>query len=272
MNATMKLAVAQCPAVSGEVATNLARIERFAQRAARQNASVLVCPEMMLTGYNIAASAVFELAQASDGPAVRELAQIAKRLNINIVYGYPEREGDVIYNSASLIRADGASALNHRKSHLFGETERAIFTAGDGKLATTEIEGWQTSLLICYDIEFPETVRLAALRGVDLLLAPTALMVPYDAVPDVVVRARAFENQIYTAYANYCGVEGGLTYCGKSIIAAPDGSVLGQAERREALVVATLDCEKLQRSRNLNRYLEDRRPELYAGLSAEGDR
>jgi predicted amidohydrolase len=71
-----------------------------------------------------------------------------------------------------------------------------------------ELEGWKLGLLICYDLEFPENARRLALAGAELILVPTANMVPFDFVADVTVRARAFENQCYVAYANYCGHEG----------------------------------------------------------------
>jgi predicted amidohydrolase len=91
-------------------------------------------------------------------------------------------------------------------------------------------------------------------------------MVPFDFVADVTVRARAFENQCYVAYANYCGQEGEIQYCGQSSIAAPDGQRIAQAGLDEALIVGTLDRQLMVDSRAANRYLLDRRPELYGAL------
>jgi predicted amidohydrolase len=92
-------------------------------------------------------------------------------------------------------------------------------------------------------------------------------MIPFDFVADVTVRSRAFENQCYVAYANYCGQEGEIQYCGQSSIAAPDGSRIAQAGLDEALIVGELDRQLMIDSRAANRYLIDRRPELYGALN-----
>jgi len=122
-------------------------------------------------------------------------------------------------------------------------------------------------LLICYDVEFPENTRRLALAGADVILVPTANMKPYDFVAEVTIRARAFENQCYVAYANYCGSEGGIEYCGLSSIAAPDGSRIAEAADEELLIIGSLDRQLMDDSRAINSYFKDRRPELYVGLS-----
>lgn len=131
-----------------------------------------------------------------------------------------------------------------------------------------ELNGWKLGFLICYDIEFPENARRLALAGAELILVPTANMIPYDFVADVTIRARAFENQCYVAYANYCGQEDQIRYCGQSSIAAPDGSRIALAGLDEALIIGTLDRALMNESRALNRYLADRRPELYGAGQA----
>ena len=115
-------------------------------------------------------------------------------------------------------------------------------------------------MLICYDVEFPENTRLLALRGTDLIVAPTANMVPFDVVATTIVPARAYENQAYVAYANYCGYENGLEYCGLSCVAAPDGSDAARAGRNEELIICELDHGLLTASRRTATYLADRRP------------
>ena len=121
-------------------------------------------------------------------------------------------------------------------------------------------------MLICYDVEFPENARKLALRGADLIVAPTANMVPFDVVDTTIVPARAYENQVYVAYANYCGNENGIEYCGLSCVAAPDGSDAARAGRDEELIICELDHGLLTASRQTATYLADRRPQLYAGI------
>ncbi|BBP79763.1 carbon-nitrogen hydrolase family protein [Pseudomonas gingeri] len=264
----MRVALYQCPPLPLDVAGNLQRLQQLTVEA--RGADVLVVPEMFLTGYNIGAEAAAALAEARDGAAAQHIAALARASNIAIVYGYPERAEDGrIYNAVQLIDAHGRSLCNYRKTHLFGDLDHSMFSAGPDDFPVVELNGWKLGLLICYDVEFPENTRRLALAGAELILVPTANMVPFDFVADVTIRARAFENQCYVAYANYCGHEGEIQYCGQSSIAAPDGSRIARAGLDEALIIGTLDRPLMQQSRASNRYLLDRRPELYGDLGQD---
>ncbi|MGC5699640.1 carbon-nitrogen hydrolase family protein [Pseudomonas sp. NFXW11] len=262
----MRVALYQCPPQPLDVAGNLQRLHQVAMEAT--DADLLVLPEMFLSGYNIGIEAVGALAEAQDGPSAQRIAAIAQAAGTAILYGYPERSSDGrIYNAVQLIDAHGQRLCNYRKTHLFGDLDHSMFSAGADDFPLVELNGWKLGFLICYDIEFPENARRLALAGAELILVPTANMIPYDFVADVTIRARAFENQCYVAYANYCGHEEPIRYCGQSSIAAPDGSRIALAGLDEALIIGTLDRQLMADSRALNRYLADRRPELYDDLS-----
>ena len=262
----MRVALYQCPPLPLNVAGNLQRLQTVASQA--KDVDVLVVPEMFLTGYNIGAQAVAELAQPQDGDAAQQIAELAKACNMAIVYGYPERGADGhIYNSAQLIDAHGKSLCNYRKTHLFGELDHSMFSQGPNSFPVIELNGWKLGLLICYDLEFPENTRRLALAGAEVIVVPTANMVPFEFIADVTVRCRAFENHCYVAYANYCGHEGEIHYCGQSSIAAPNGKQIALAEQDETLLVATLQRQQLTDAKSGNFYLADRRPELYGELS-----
>ncbi|CRM28876.1 carbon-nitrogen hydrolase family protein [Pseudomonas sp. 8 R 14] len=261
----MRVALYQCPPLPLDVAGNLKRLHQLAHEAS--GADVLVLPEMFLTGYNIGAEAVGALAEAQDGESAQAVAEIAQSAGLAILYGYPERAEDgQIYNAVQLIDAHGQRLCNYRKTHLFGDLDHSMFSAGDDDFPLVELNGWKLGFLICYDLEFPENTRRLALAGAELILVPTANMVPFDFVADVTVRARAFENQCYVAHANYCGHEGDIQYCGQSSIAAPDGQRIAQAGLDEALIVGTVDRQSILDARAANHYLQDRRPELYGPL------
>ncbi len=261
----MRVALYQCPPLPLDVAGNLKRLHQLAQEA--NDADLLVLPEMFLTGYNIGVEAVGALAEAQDGPSAQSIAALAKNSGVAILYGYPEHGADgQIYNAVQLIDANGQRLCNYRKTHLFGDLDNSMFSAGDDDFPLVELNGWKLGFQICYYLEFPENTPRQALAGAELILVPTANMVPFDFVADVTVRARAFENQCYVAYANYCGQEGEIQYCGQSSIAAPDGQRIAQAGLDEALIVGTLDRQLMVDSRAANRYLLDRRPELYGAL------
>jgi predicted amidohydrolase len=264
----MRVAILQGPEFAKPPAVNIERLGKAAGSAGE--ARLLICPEMYVSGYNIGPEATARMAQAADGAWSRDVAAIAARSGTAILYGYPERgEDGNIYNAAQLIDRDGRRLANHRKSHLFGDLDRSAFSAGPGGPTTAELDGVRLGIVICYEVEFPENVRLLALAGADLVAVPTALMRPYEFVATEMVRTRAYENQLFLAYANHCGAEGDLVYCGQSCIIAPDGRDLARAGSGEALIAAELDFAGMDASRRLNTYLRDRRPEVYRELSSD---
>ena len=162
--------------------------------------------------------------------------------------------------------ADGTRLANYRKTHLFGDFERAHFTPGEQPVVQAELDGLTVGLMICYDVEFPEPVRAHALAGTDLLLVPTANMHPFQFVAESLVPVRAWENQMYVAYINRIGQEGEFDFFGLSTLAGPDGVARTRAGRGEELLLSDLDPEFLANSRAANPYLTDRRPGLYGSL------
>ncbi|MFE9402868.1 carbon-nitrogen hydrolase family protein [Streptomyces sp. NPDC006530] len=261
----LRTALLQSSGSLSDVAANLKALDEAAGRAAATGAGLIVCPELFLTGYAIGDD-VAKLAEAADGPSARAIADIAVRHGLAVVYGYPERDGDAVYNAVQLIGSDGARLANYRKTHLFGCFEQEAFTPGDQPVVQAELNGLRVGMMICYDVEFPENVRAHALAGTDLLLVPTAQMHPFQFVAESLVPVRAFENQLYVAYVNRTGPEGEFEFVGLSCLAGPDGAARARAGRGTELVVGDVDPEFLAASRANNPYLRDRRPGLYASL------
>ncbi|SFF14650.1 carbon-nitrogen hydrolase family protein [Streptomyces mirabilis] len=261
----MRTALLQSSGRPGSVVENLKLLDEAAGRAAAAGAGLVAAPEMFLTGYAIGDD-IARLAEPADGDSADAIAEIATRHGVAVVYGYPEREGETVYNSAQLISADGTRLANYRKTHLFGCFERDHFTPGEQPVVQAELNGLRVGLMICYDVEFPENVRAHALAGTDLLVVPTAQMHPFQFVAESVVPVRAFENQMYVAYVNRVGPEGEFEFVGLSTLAGPDGIARTRAGRGEELVLADADPDFLAASREANPYLKDRRPGLYGSL------
>ncbi|WP_030738073.1 carbon-nitrogen hydrolase family protein [Streptomyces sp. NRRL S-31] len=261
----MRSALLQSSGHPGSIAENLKVLDEAAGRAAAQGAGLLAAPEMFLTGYAIGDD-IARLAEPADGDAADAVAEIATRHGLAVAYGYPERDGERVHNSAQLISADGTRLANYRKTHLFGCFERDHFTPGGQQVVQAELNGLTVGLLICYDVEFPENVRAHALAGTDLLVVPTAQMHPFQFVAESMIPVRAFENQMYVAYVNRVGQEGEFEFVGLSVLAGPDGVARTRAGRAEQLVVADADPAFLAASREDNPYLKDRRPGLYGSL------
>ncbi|MFE2143675.1 carbon-nitrogen hydrolase family protein [Streptomyces sp. NPDC059456] len=262
----LRTALLQSSGRLGDTAENLKALDEAAQRAAQAGAGLLVTSEMFLTGYALDVADVAALAEAADGMSARAIGEIARRHGVAVLYGYPEREGETVYNAAQLVGPDGVRLANYRKTHLFGCFEQEAFTPGDTPVVQADLGGLRIGIMICYDVEFPENVRAHALAGTDLLLVPTAQMHPFQFVAEQLVPVRAFENQMYIAYVNRTGPEGEFEFVGLSCLASPDGVTRTRAGRGEELVIGEADPELLRASRETNPYLRDRRPGLYASL------
>ncbi|MFE8945464.1 carbon-nitrogen hydrolase family protein [Streptomyces sp. NPDC003233] len=261
----MRTALLQSSGRPGSIAENLKVLDEAAGRAAAAGAALLAAPEMFLTGYAIGDD-IARLAEPADGDSADAIAELAHRHGLAIVYGYPERDGETVHNSAQLISADGTRLANYRKTHLFGCFERDHFTPGEQPVVQAELNGLTVGLMICYDVEFPENVRAHALAGTDLLVVPTAQMHPFQFVAESLVPVRAWESQMYVAYVNRVGQEGEFEFVGLSVLAGPDGVARTRAGRTEQLVFADADPAFLAASREANPYLKDRRPGLYGSL------
>jgi predicted amidohydrolase len=252
------LAALQMKSESGDVAANLARVEQAAREAAAKGASLLITPELGLTGYG-AGDVIRDQAEPSDGPLVKRLQAISTETGVAIIAGFAEKADGTVYNSA--VYVDGhAAPVVYRKSNLYGEYERALLSAAEPGTIVFDHRGVKCGMLICYDVEFPENVRRLAMAGVDAVLVPTALPAGYSGtfIADHMIQTRAFENQVFVAYINHCGADERFTFAGSSRIAAPDGSLLGRgASHGEALMVVTVNPADFKASKSENTYLAD---------------
>ena len=202
---------------------NLDRALRAMEAAAARGASLILFPEMFLTGYLIRD----QLAQLAEpypnGPALTVLGQKAKALSLGVVMGMPlANPGGKPYNAVVMIDRDGTPAGFQAKTHFFGGEEK-MFAPG------TSLRAFDTSfgrmgILVCYDGEFPETARSLALDGAKLICMCAANMSPYEDYHFLYMRTRAMENRAYTLYCNYVGDEKRFHYCGQSGAFHPPGA------------------------------------------------
>lgn len=227
------------------------------ERALAPPVDLLVCPELFLGGYG-AGALIPQLARAADNPFAAQAAALARRHGTALAYGYAERATGLSYNAAAVIGADGAVIANHRKRCLPNPYEKAWFQTGSG-LTCFALHGWKVAVAICYEAEFPETVRAAALAGADLVIVPTALSARWPIVARAVIPTRAFENGLFIAYANHAGTHGDLTYLGESCIVGPDGQDLARAGAGPEVIRATLQPGAIAQARGKIAYLADSR-------------
>lgn len=232
------IALWQGPSPAGDETAAFAAIEAALTAAAAMGAVILVAPEAFLPGYN--QPDIPAKAQPRGGPWHVRLAALCQTSGCGLAIGYAERDGDHVYNSAVAFDGAGREIGHYRKVQLFGPREKSIYAPGDA-IATFQLNGLRCALLICYDVEFAPLVRGLAEMGADLILVPTANPEPNTHVSRLVVPAHAINHSVTIAYANYCGPEGDLTYCGASVIAAPDAAILASAGPGAALLIADID-------------------------------
>lgn len=264
----------------GELEANRAVASAAIAQAAGRGVQVVVLPELTSSGYVFADEAEARaLAEPAGGQTAARWAGLAAAHQIVIVGGFSELgEDGRLYNSAMIVDPGGVRAV-YRKAHLW-DAESDFFTPGDGPPPVVDTRFGRIAVMICYDVEFPEWVRLPALAGAELLALPTnwpAEPVPAGERPIMTanVQIAAFHNRMFVAAACRCEDERGMRWAGGSVIAGPDGyplagpasSSAGSGARPEILIAS---CD-LRRARDKatgprNDAHADRRPELYQRL------
>lgn len=261
--ASALLALFQGIAINKDVKANLRKMRETTIKAKEAGANIIVFPELFLTGYYLKADDMKEAAQESNGAAFKELAALAVETGVAILYGYPERGvdtkgGPVYYNSAQLIDKNGQSILNHRKVHLWIDDDgwEKVFTPAEKFSDVIDFCGFKIGVLICFDIEFPESVRTLALRGANLILAPTAVSSNWvGPLVEYIIPARAYENRVNVAYVNNAGHD----FDGRSVCCGERGdTIVAAAGDGEEFLLANVVASGIE-----SYHVRNRRPELY---------
>ena len=239
---------------TSKVITNIARTD------VAGGTQLVVFPEATLSGFPTAET-VAAVAQPIDGPAVSAVREAARRAGVSVVVGFAEQEAGHFFNTSLLIDETGEIILRYRKTHLWA-SDVGVFTAGD-RFETRMWHGIKVGLLVCYDIEFPETARAVASLGADLLIVTDGNMDPFGPVHRRAIVARAMENQIFALLTNRCGSGAdNLTFPGESALVDPFGELVATAGADEVRLSARMDLNRLDASRARYRYLHDARVAL----------
>jgi predicted amidohydrolase len=232
-----------------------------------------VLPELSDSGYvfNGPDEARGLATPAASSPTLAGWQRLAAEHGVVIVGGFCELGDDgLLRNSAALVDASGTRAV-YRKAHLW-DREKLVFTPGTGAPPVVSLPFGRVAVMVCYDLEFPEWARLAALDGADLIAAPVnwpAAPCPPGERPAEVVKAQADAsvNGVYVVVADRCRRERGVDWISGSVIVGPDGYPLAGpvlADRPEVLVA---DCDLVAtRNKRINEHndlLDDRRSDLY---------
>jgi predicted amidohydrolase len=300
---SIKAAAVQLNHVPGDKEANLEKIETFTARAAAEGVELLVFPEMCLTGYwhvrHLAHDQVEALSEpVPDGPSTRRLVEVASTHGLTLGAGLIERATDgTLYNTYVVALPDGRT-VGHRKLHCFISAHMA---SGNEYTVFDLPSGLRAGVLICYDNNLGENVRITALRGAQILLAPhqtggctskdphimgqvdRALWDNRETDPAAIeaelrgpkgrewllrwLPTRAHDNGVFVVFANGVGPDDDEVRTGNSMIIDPYGRILSETwKAAEDMVTADLDLSLLENATG-RRWIRTRRPELYRELA-----
>ena len=281
----MGITVAACQfAAVEDRSANLAKAESLIREAAKRGAQIVLIQELFETVYFCKEHqpAHFDLAlPVMEDPAVRRFQQLAQELDVVLPVSIFERAGQAFYNSVAIVDAGGELLGVYRKSHIPespGYHEKFYFSPGDTGFRVWKTRYGTIGVGICWDQWFPESARVMALLGADMLFYPTAIgSEPQDLSIDSqahwqrAMQGHAASNIMPVIAANRIGIEQGqrwpVTYYGSSFVADHEGAILTQATRSdEAVITATFDLDAVREYRRAWGIFRDRRPDLYGPL------
>lgn len=299
----LRVASIQMESQPGDRAANFHKVETYAAEAAARGARLALFPECCLTGYWFLRKLTHEQLAAlaepvPDGPSTRRLIELSRRMGISVGAGLVEAANDGTFHNTYLVALPDGSWHRHRKLQAF---EHPAIRSGTEFTVFDLPEGWRVGVLICYDCNLIENVRLTALRGAEILLAPHQtggvrsrnpnLMGLIDrrlwdnrhADPESIERefrgdkgrgwlmrwlpSRAHDNGLFLVFSNGVGIDDDEVRTGNAMILDPYGRILAETGRAaDDLVLADLDRRLLSDATGRN-WMRARRPELYGPLS-----
>jgi N-carbamoylputrescine amidase len=274
----MIVAAVQMESRALDVEANAARARSSVAEAASRGATLVVLPELVSTGYILEREAIAPLAESAtgDGPTLAAWRSAAREHGTAVIGGYAERDGDALYNAVAVIDRHGELVGGYRKLHLFG-AEPTVFSPGNLGLPTFTLDGVNVGVLVCYDLRFPEAMRLQALAGAHVIAVPTAWVRGFDATVEESGRIEQVEgvitqanlNQVYVVCADQVGAAGDVGFLGRSLVASPYGRVLAGplSADEEAIAMAELDVEEAARAQVRGDGISprsDRRTDVYS--------
>jgi predicted amidohydrolase len=251
-------------------------MEKLTYEAKKQGADLTIFPELCLSGY-VVRDQFYESAETIPGPAVERVEALVKETGMHIIFGMPElseKTQATIFNTAVLVGPKGFIG-KYRKMYLPTHSifeEKRYFRAGY-QPAAFQTDLGNIGLCICYDVFFPEVIRLTRLMGAQLIVCISASPAVRRSYFETLTCARAIENTAYLAYVNLAGVQDGLQFWGGSRLVSPNGDVLAKARYdEEDFVTCEVDYSDLRSAETFIPTLRDLRPELFEKLKEYSER
>ncbi len=257
----MKLGCIQLQVAFGDVEKNFSRVEELVREAANKGAEIVILPEMWNTSY--ALEKLEGLADVDGERTKAFLSQLAKELHVHIVGGsVATKKGDKFYNTMLVYNNEGELVGEYDKAHLFRLMDEHLHLSSGNTQNNFKLGDLDAAGVICYDIRFPEWLRLHALNGAKVLFVsaqwPTARIDHWKTL----LQARAIENQCFVVAVNRIS-RNKDNFNGQSMVIEPWGEILWTGGEDEELAIVDVDFSKVDEVRTRIPVYDDRRPELY---------
>lgn len=258
----MKIALAQIPIAYGDPAANLATVKEYVGKARAAGADTVVFPEMWNTGY--ALDQLSSLADPDGKNTQVLLGQLAQENQINLVGGsVATKEGNQFFNTTYVVNQTGELVGRYRKVHLFGLMNEDQYLTAGNQINRFELAGVPSSSFICYDLRFPEWWRTVNQTGVQVIYLPAEWPEKRIEQWELLVRARAIENQAFVVAVNTVGDNPTDHFGGHSMVVDPLGKVITKMDDQAGLEVVEFDPQAALAVRGPIPVFKDRRPNLY---------
>lgn len=258
------VALLQMDIAFGRPDLNAATVRRLVNQLAEaeQKPDLVVLPELWDTGYDL--TRLDEIADDNGERAKALLREAAVQLKAHVIGGsVAERRDGRVYNTTFVFDREGNLAGSYSKAHLFRLMDEEKYLAAGEKPGLYILDGQTAGSVICYDIRFPEWLRVHALKGAKVMCVPAQWPHPRLDHWRQLLIARAIENQMYVVACNRVGEGGGNTFCGHSMVVNPWGEVIAEGMQQEEIVYAELDLALVDEVRGRIPVFADRRTELY---------
>lgn len=262
---TVKIAGIQFAGIPLKKLDNLNTAIRLIRKAEGEGAQIVMSPEVVLTGF-VGGDAEKQMAESIPGKTTDVLGELAKELNIYIIFGLSEYYDGHIFNSMVVIDRKGDIMGVMRKVHINKyETpgnwrNGSEFPVWDFETNTGTFCG---GIMICYDRELPESARILMLKGSDIIFNPLACSCPTDDIHRCLLRTRAFENELFIFMTNHATP----SQNGHSMVFNYDGTILKELDKNKGILLFEFNFDLLEVAREKGIYgKHHRRPELYSLL------
>ena len=257
----MKVAGIQMELVSGQLDRNKVKGQKLVLKAIRKGAQLVVLPELWSSGYHVNKPTIIKLQQKTKD-IVEEFREIARKYGVVLVVPFIDKEEEQLYIAAAVIETNGEIVHVYRKSFLWHH-EQQKFAFGERDYVPVQTTVGKIGIVICYDIEFPETSRILALRGAELIIIPSYWSLQSEKRWDIQLPARAVDNTVFVLGVNSIGEKS----FGKSKLINPKGAILYECSRlKEDILLYDIDLNQIQAARAKIPYLRDFDYSLVPGL------